>query len=372
MLSRDPGEIDAFRVDAIRLGITKFNWSLVSDSMGIVEIGQYEVTVIQEPSKAQFIFTITISILISLNNVNMGCLLDLDTIRKVMRRPIAPVIGFCCQFLFMPLASYGIGYYFFPENIAWRLGLFTLGCSPGGTGSNFWTLLFKGDVDLSVTMTFISTLASLGMMPLWMFTLGKHLLEQGNVQVPYTNLMMSLIFLTIPLIVGLLLQKYKPTLAARLKSLLRPFTFVVITIAVSGSIYVSFYVFALMTLPVIGAGLSVAMGGYLFGAIAAAIFGLKAPQIVAVSIETALQNPGVAFVLLQLSLGQPESDLAAVPVIAQLFMTGIPMWIACAIFHLVRKLISLNGKEAKEVKLKPVQKAVINLTENPLHSDEVA
>lgn len=44
-----------------------------------------------------------------------------------------------------------------------RLGLFTLGCSPGGSASNFWTLLFNGDLNLSITMTFISTIIAMGM-----------------------------------------------------------------------------------------------------------------------------------------------------------------------------------------------------------------
>ena len=42
------------------------------------------------------------------------------------------------------------------------LGLFTTGCAPGGGASNFWTILLKGNADLSVTMTFLSTVASLG------------------------------------------------------------------------------------------------------------------------------------------------------------------------------------------------------------------
>jgi len=41
------------------------------------------------------------------------------------------------------------------------LGLFAAGCAPGGSGSNMYTYLLDGDVSLSVTMTFISTLASL-------------------------------------------------------------------------------------------------------------------------------------------------------------------------------------------------------------------
>ena len=40
---------------------------------------------------------------------------------------------------------------------------------------------------------------------------------------------------------------------------------------------------------------------------------LKPSQITAVSIETAFQNGGIAFVLLKISLPEPYGDLAAVP-----------------------------------------------------------
>lgn len=46
------------------------------------------------------------------------------------------------------------------------------------------------------------------------------------------------------------------------------------------------------------------------------------PQITAVSIETAFQNGGIAFILLKVSLGAPYGDLASVAPVAQLMITG--------------------------------------------------
>lgn len=123
---------------------------------------QLDVAVIRSMPKIQIIFTIFVAVLVSINNISMGCVISLPTITGVVRKPIAPLIGFACQFLIMPLASYFVGMYAFPDNPNWRLGLFVLGCCPGGTGSNFWTLLFDGDVDLSITMTFFSTIAAMG------------------------------------------------------------------------------------------------------------------------------------------------------------------------------------------------------------------
>lgn len=115
-------------------------------------------------------------------------------------------------------------------------------------------------------MTFISTIAAMGMMPLWMFTLGAQLLEQGNVRIPYVNLLSSLISMTVPLLIGLAIQKYKPTWAAFLRRLLKPFTAFVIIVLVIGGTWLSLYIFKLMTWSIVGAGLAVALSGYVSGA----------------------------------------------------------------------------------------------------------
>ena len=45
---------------------------------------------------------------------------------------------------------------------AFAFGLITMACSPGGGSSNVWVKLLGGDLDLSLTMTSISTIAALG------------------------------------------------------------------------------------------------------------------------------------------------------------------------------------------------------------------
>lgn len=185
------------------------------------------------------------------------------------------------------------------------------------------------------------------MMPLWIFTLGREMLAEANVKIPYFNLTISLVSLTLTLGIGLAIQRYKPTLAAFLKKIMKPLTAIIMTVVISGAIYVSLYVFSHLTWRIVGAGLTVAMSGYVLGAGIAAAAGLTRKQVIAVSIETALQNPGVAFVLLTLSMPQPESDLAAIPIVAQLFMTGIPMWITYVFYFLIKRIRRKVRKERK-------------------------
>ena len=77
-----------------------------------------------------------------------------------------------------------------------------------------------------------------------------------------------------------------------------------------------------LTWQLIAGGFLCYFGGYIFGGLFAWLCRLKPAQIGAVSIETAFQNGGIAFVLLKISFKPPYGDLAAVPPVAQLMFTG--------------------------------------------------
>ncbi|KAK7065535.1 hypothetical protein SK128_001017 [Halocaridina rubra] len=277
------------------------------------------------------------SVFLLFNNINMGAQLDMNIILAVLKRPLGPLCGFLSQFIIMPTITWIMGNVLF-DNPLHKLGLFTYGCSPGGTGSNFWTLMFNGDINLSITMTIISTIAAMGMMPLWMFTLGASLLEENDdLQIPFTNLAVSLAALTIPISIGILIRIKRPHWAERGKRVLKPFSFfILIFFMVVGTIN-SYKVVLMMTWQMAAAGLFVMLCGYTLGALMARAMCLSKSQIIAVSIETALQNPGIAFILLKLSLESPYSDLASIPVIATLFMTGPPLIFVFVAYHVAWK-----------------------------------
>ena len=121
-----------------------------------------------------------------------------------------------CQFGLMPAFAYLLGWLFLTTNYE-RLGLLLLGCSPGGAKSNFWvgqillnicsisypwqTAMFNGDVNLSCTMTFLSTVASFAFTSLWIFLLGTPLVGR-TIPIPYPQIAISLASFTIPLLLG--------------------------------------------------------------------------------------------------------------------------------------------------------------------------
>lgn len=171
-----------------------------------------------------------------------------------------------------------------------------------------------------------------------MSTLGAQMMKDSKIEIPFSNLIFSLVAMTVPMGIGVLFQKYKPSWAAFCRRILKKCTVVLIILITGTGLYSSRYIFKLFTWQVFAAGIFVGWGGYVFGALFAMIARLKLPQIIAVSIETAFQNPGVAFVLLRISVPQPQSDLSAVPVIGQLLVMGPPIWLVFLVFVLIKRI----------------------------------
>lgn len=58
--------------------------------------------------------------------------------------------------------SYVLGLILFPNNVEMQLGLFFTGVSPSGGASNIWSVILGGNLDLSISMTTISTFSAFG------------------------------------------------------------------------------------------------------------------------------------------------------------------------------------------------------------------
>lgn len=155
------GENFSTTLEPLKIGYSDLKWDVSDLAANTSSRGIHKMRVVREHTIFVMGFGAMIAILVALNNINVGCQLDKEVVLSQLKRPIAPAIGMFCQFIFMPLVSYGTALLLL-ENPVTRLGLFTIGSCPGGIYSNFYTLLLQGDLDLSVTMTFMSNLGALG------------------------------------------------------------------------------------------------------------------------------------------------------------------------------------------------------------------
>ncbi|XP_023228834.1 sodium/bile acid cotransporter-like [Centruroides sculpturatus] len=277
----------------------------------------YHVSVITVESVWARVFKIALVSIITLNYVNIGCQLDITEIIKVLKQPAGPIIGVFSKFLMMPLMSLGIGYLLLND---WhlRLGLFALGCSPGGNMNVVWSHLLNGDINLSITMMFINRVAALGLTSLWFFILGRELFYEGQFVFSYFKLLVSLVSLICPLGIGLLIRQFKPNLALVILKLIRPILIIMIMIAIVILLSIHQYLFLQITWKVIISCFCLFSFGFLFSFSVAWLFRLEKPQILVIVVETSFQNGGMAFLMLKLSLIHSDTELTEIPVVAQL------------------------------------------------------
>lgn len=292
------------------------------------------------------LFTLVMIIMVVINTINMGAQLDIEIIKEVFKKPVGPIVGIVSQFGFMPLFSFFIGW-LITDDMLFRLGLFVLGCCPGGTGSNFWTLLLHGDINMSITMTFMSTILALGFMPLWIFTLGP-CLTGSELVMPFKELVGSLFMLILPTALGMWIRWRWGKVAKIMEKIIVPFTLLTVLFIFTVGIYINLFIFILMTPTMFLAGFIIAITGYIFGAGLAKIFKLPMGQITAVAIETSFQNGSIAFILLKISLPEPFGELAAVAPVAQLMVTGLPLWIIFFAIRIYLRCFRTTPKDSED------------------------
>ena len=134
-----------------------------------------------------------------------------------------------------------------------------------------------------------------------------------------------------------------------LDKIIVPFTLLTVLFILTAGVYINLFIFLLMTPAMFLAGFIVAITGYLFGGGLAKLFKLTRGQIIAVAIETSFQNGNIAFILLKLSLAEPYGTLAAVAPVAQLMVTGLPLWLVFFALKFYQKCIKKNKDKDKDL-----------------------
>lgn len=96
----------------------------------------------------------------------LGTLVAPDELRAFAKTPARVVAGLLCQYTIMPLTSAAVATFF--DDPVVRAGVVLVGCMPGAMASNVMTLLFRGDLVLSVTLTTLATLVCPLVLGLWL------------------------------------------------------------------------------------------------------------------------------------------------------------------------------------------------------------
>ena len=152
----------------------------------------------------------------------LGIELDRQAFAGVARRPAAVVAGLLGQLALLPLIAFGVGLAFRLPPV-YFLGLLLVACCPGGSSSNVFSMLAKGDVALSVTLTALSSLITLFTIPLVMGFAARFVAVHASaaIELPVGKLLVqNIVLLFLPMLCGALFRHWRPRAARRVHELL--------------------------------------------------------------------------------------------------------------------------------------------------------
>ncbi len=357
-----------FQVRADYMNSTRIHYliKMIASNGHVISVNCSSVVLVSQPQRLiDKIFKASIPFLIGTFMILMGILLDLEILKEIFLQPIPVVIGFVCQYTLMPLIAYGITKIFkYPP--LYGLGLFVVGCCPGGAVSNQWTVMFDGDLNLSAFMSFASTVAAFFMMPFWFYTLGQYAyLRRMKIHIPFLSLALSLLRVIVPLGVGMILVYFIPKLKLITKRIIKPALFLLISyFLVFGSI-VNIYLFQYVDLKIALTAPLLPWFGYILGGIAAWLLKQDWKRVKTIGIETGMkfqfeiskkknfcffpgiQNIGVAFMVLLYSFPAPQNTQATVVPLIVAYLTAQPFYIVLLCRVIRRKCFNKKTIEEK-------------------------
>jgi bile acid:Na+ symporter, BASS family len=228
--------------------------------------------------------------------------IDLKNFRQVLSRPKALITGVLSQFVLLPFLTFLLVYLIRPTPSV-ALGMILVAACPGGNLSNFMSLLAKGNVALSVSLTAIATVSAIFMTPFNFAFYGNLYGEASRIIMPIEIDAVEMfktvvVLLGIPLVLGMLFAWQFPGLAKKITKPMKVFSIVVFggfVVAALASNFGYFLRYIHLIFLLVLAHNALALGsGYLF----ARVMKLNSPDRRSITIETGIQNSGLGLVLI--------------------------------------------------------------------------
>ena len=284
--------------------------------------------------KADLLIQVVLPAALFIIMLGMGLALKPIDFKLVIAKPKAVILGILAQMLMLPILAYLI---ILTLNIEGPLavGLMILSLCPGGTTSNLYTYLAKGDVALSVTLTSVVSLVSPFTVPFILLIVMDQLLGAGEkVDLPVIKTIIQLIVITVlPICLGMLINRFKPDFAKAAEKSVKVFSVLFLILIVAGIVtkninHMGSY-FAQMGL----ASLLLNVLCMVLGFAIARLAHLNLAQQKSIAIEVGFQNGTLAIVIALTLLQNTEMAIAATCYSLLMFLTGAVFTFILGRFH---------------------------------------
>jgi len=246
-------------------------------------------------------------------NVTLACIMfgvaldiRIDQFRHILLNPKSALLGIGSQFILLPALTFGLVMMLKPPpSIA--MGMILISACPGGNISNFISSLAKANVALSVSLTAFATLSATLLTPLnfalWGGLYVKYQVAASELNIPIRIDFLEMarvvfILLGVPLISGMLFASKFPAITARILKPAKVVSIFLYMTFILGALWANLEYIPGYVLPigiiVFFLNAQTLFTGYLVGTVA----GVPRPDRRTLSIETGIQNSGLALVLI--------------------------------------------------------------------------
>ena len=158
-------------------------------------------------------------------------LLGIDITKKaftdIAHNPKAVLLGMIGQIVILPIIAF-LTAWLLKLPPVYFMGLVLVACCPGGSSSNVFTMLVKGNVALSVTLTALSSIITLFTLPVIMEFVTNTVSNMSGVKIelPVGKLIIqNIILLLVPLFAGSLFKHFCPEAAVKVSKVLSKLAF---------------------------------------------------------------------------------------------------------------------------------------------------
>ncbi|WP_338750634.1 bile acid:sodium symporter family protein [Janibacter alittae] len=165
----------------------------------------------------------------------LGLSLTVGDFARVAREPKAVTIVLVVQILVLPVIAFGLVTAFgLPPLLA--VGVMLLAASPGGTTANLFSHLFRGDIALNITLTAINSVLAAVTIPLITNLAISHFGAEGQLGLQFGKVAGVVALVLVPVVLGMLVRRARPPVAARADRPVRVFSIVVLVAIIIGAV----------------------------------------------------------------------------------------------------------------------------------------
>jgi len=228
---------------------------------------------------------------------DLGLTLEGKDFMLVLRRIRSVFAGMLGQLVILPLLAWAVAHAMGLDPI-FTIGLVLIACCPGGSSSNIFSMLAKGDEALSVSLTAVSSIITLFTVPCIMQWVTASEGESYGITLPVGNLLaQNLVTMLLPILLGIAVRHWWRVAAAKIERVLSKCAFPALMV-LAGTFFVQHRETIVEHFADLGTSVTLLLiGAITVAALLCLLFRLNTQERRTIIIEVGMQNAAQAIAI---------------------------------------------------------------------------